>query len=45
MPKEFSIVESVLSKWRFADIKEDLLHLSSLVNSDYQYERIVLPLQ
>lgn len=45
LPKEFSIVESIFDKWRFTDINKDLLHLSSLVHQDYQYQRIVLPLQ
>ena len=45
LPKEFSIVESIFDKWRFTDINKDLLHLSSLVHQDYQYQRIALPLQ
>ena len=44
LPKEFSIVESILDKWRFTDINKDLMHLYSLVHQDYQYQRIVLPL-
>lgn len=43
LPKEFSIVESILDKWRFTDINKDLMHLYSLVHQDYQYQRIVLP--
>lgn len=45
LPKEFSIVESIFDKWHFTDINKDLLHLYSLVHQDYQYQRIVLPLQ